>query len=135
MPKISTEELKCMGLLQSVTRASAIDCVVDEKVTFIVQPGQMGLAIGRGGENIRKMEHLLKKQVDVAEYADNFKDFAMNLAVPAEPKSISKDNGRLVIIADSRSRYLLKSDNGKILKRMKLFLERHYGEITKVEVK
>jgi len=135
MPKLSMEEVKCIGLFQNVTHAHAVDCVVGERVTFVVSPGQMGLAIGKSGENIRKMSRLLKKPVDVVEYADGFEEFAMKLALPAVPKSFEKKDNRLQVHADSRARYLLKRENGKILKRLKLFLERHHGEITKVEVK
>ena len=56
-----------MSLFQDVTRASVVDCVVDEKVTFIVQPGQMGLAIGKGGERIKRARLLAKRLFGVAE--------------------------------------------------------------------
>lgn len=124
-----------MSLFQSVTKAHAVDCVIDETVTFIVSPGQMGLAIGKSGEHIKKVSQMLKKPVDLAEYADTFEKFAFKLALPAIPKEIQKKDGKIIVYTDSRNRYLLKGNNGKILKRMKMFLERHYGPITKVEVK
>ena len=135
MPKLSNEAIKCMGLFQNITKAFAVDCVVGERVTFVVSQGQMGLAIGKGGENIRKMSRLLKKPVDVVEYAEGFEKFAFKLALPAVPKSIERREGTVRVYTDSRSRYLLKRENGKILKRMKSFLERHYGGVTRVEVK
>lgn len=133
--KLSTEEVKCIGLFQDVTRAYAVDCLVNEKVVFVVSPGQMGLAIGKSGENIRKVSRMLKKPVEVVEYAEDFNKFVANLSFPAVPKSIEREGDKLVIHTDSRGRYLLKRENGKILKRMKSLLERHYGKISKIEVK
>ena len=46
--KLTSDELRLMSLFQNVTAAVARDCIVDEKmdrVIFIVNKGQMGLAI------------------------------------------------------------------------------------------
>ncbi len=132
--KLSKEAIKCIGLLQKTTGAHAVDCVVDDYVTFAVPSDQMGMAIGKGGENVRKLSRLLKKRVDFVEYSDTFEKFALNLASPAEPEGVEMRDGVLVVHAKSRARYLLKSDKGKLLKRMKTFLARHYGDIEKVEI-
>ena len=55
-----------MSLFQNITGAVARDCVVDEKmdrVIFIVNKGQMGLAIGKGGATIRQLQGIVTKKV------------------------------------------------------------------------
>nr|MDQ4012119.1 KH domain-containing protein [Thermoproteota archaeon] len=50
--KLTSDELRLMSLFQNVTGAVARDCIVDnrmERVIFVVNKGQMGLAIGKGG--------------------------------------------------------------------------------------
>jgi N utilization substance protein A len=53
--KLNTDELRLMSLFQSITSATARDCIVDgrmDRVIFVVNKGQMGLAIGKGGATI-----------------------------------------------------------------------------------
>ena len=50
--KLTSDELRLMSLFQNVTGAVARDCIVDnrmDRVIFVVNKGQMGLAIGKGG--------------------------------------------------------------------------------------
>ena len=52
--KLTPDEFRLISLFQSITSASARDCIVDDKmerVIFIVNKGHMGLAIGKGGAN------------------------------------------------------------------------------------
>ena len=48
--KLTSDELRLMSLFQNVTSATARDCIVDtrmDRVIFVVNKGQMGLAIGK----------------------------------------------------------------------------------------
>ena len=50
--KLTSDELRLMSLFQSITSATARDCIMDERmerVIFVVNKGHMGLAIGKGG--------------------------------------------------------------------------------------
>ena len=63
-----------MSLFQNITGAVARDCVVDEKmdrVIFIVNKGQMGLAIGKGGSTIRQLQGIVTKKVELVEYSED----------------------------------------------------------------
>ncbi|MDF2767475.1 MAG: archaeal NusA family domain containing protein [Nitrososphaeraceae archaeon] len=56
--KLTSDELRLMSLFQSITSATARDCIFDERmdrVIFIVHKGHMGLAIGKGGSTIKKL--------------------------------------------------------------------------------
>ncbi len=57
--KLTSEEMKYMALFESTTGATTQDCVIDEKlgrIIFVAKPGDMGLAIGKGGKNINQLE-------------------------------------------------------------------------------
>ena len=46
--------MRLISLFQNVTKATARDCLDDEKenrIIFVVNEGKMGLAIGKGGSN------------------------------------------------------------------------------------
>lgn len=45
-----------MSLFQDVTKVTVRDCVIDEegnRIIFLVDPENMGMAIGKGGMNIK----------------------------------------------------------------------------------
>ena len=49
--KLTTDQMRLMSLFQNITKATARDCVEDEKqdrLIFTVNEGKMGLAIGKG---------------------------------------------------------------------------------------
>ena len=60
--KLSTDQMRLISLFQNVTKATARDCVEDEKqdkIIFVVQEGKMGLAIGKGGSNIKSLKNII----------------------------------------------------------------------------
>ena len=60
--KLSTDQMRLMSLFQNITKATARDCLDDEKqnkIIFVVQEGKMGLAIGKGGCNIKSLKNIL----------------------------------------------------------------------------
>ena len=63
--KLTSDELRLMSLFQNITGAVARDCIVDEKmdrVIFIVNKGQMGLAIGKGGSTIKQLQNVVSRK-------------------------------------------------------------------------
>ena len=64
MPQVVLTE-ECMRLIsqfESLTGAGSRDCIVDdrnERIIFVINPGDMGLAIGRGGSSIKKASDAL----------------------------------------------------------------------------
>ena len=54
--KFSANEIRFIALFENMTGAMVKDCIIDDehgKVTFVVKNGDMGLAIGKGGQNVR----------------------------------------------------------------------------------
>ena len=83
--KLSSEELKLIALFQKITRSSARDVVEDEKLgrlIFVVNEGKMGLAIGKGGVNIKNLQNIIKKPVELVEYAPEPETFLKNMLNP-----------------------------------------------------
>jgi N utilization substance protein A len=80
--KLTSDELRLISLFQSITSANARDCVVDERmdrVIFIVNKGQMGLAIGKGGATIKQLQNVVGKKVELVEYSDDPSEFIRNI--------------------------------------------------------
>jgi len=63
--KLTPDEFSYLSLFQTITTAVSRDCVIDEKmdrVIFVVNKGQMGMAIGKGGSNIKQLQNTISKK-------------------------------------------------------------------------
>jgi len=63
--KITADEMRYIALFENVSGASVKDCIIDEeggRAIFIVNPGQVGVAIGKGGRNIHTLERMTGKK-------------------------------------------------------------------------
>lgn len=97
---IGFKERRYIEELRILTKSTAIDCVVDEKfdrILYIIKPGDMGLAIGKKGENIRKLEKVLGKKIEMVEYHDNLEGFVANIFKPVDIARVRKDPNRGII--------------------------------------
>jgi len=89
MPEVKLTE-DCMRLIsqfESLTGAGSRDCVIDERngrLIFVVNPGDMGLAIGKKGASIKKASEVMGKKIEVVEYNSNTEQFIKNCFLPAQ---------------------------------------------------
>src|SRR5919202_6350113 len=80
--KLTSDELRLMSLFQSITSATARDCIVDDKmdrVIFVVNKGQMGLAIGKGGSTIKQIQNMVARKIELVEFSDDAAEFIRNM--------------------------------------------------------
>ena len=80
--RITVEELRYLSVFGDLTGAMAYRCIVDNgsnRLIFLVKPSDMGKAIGRRGRNIRLLEKLLGKNVEILQYADDLESMVRNL--------------------------------------------------------
>ncbi|MDD2474061.1 MULTISPECIES: NusA-like transcription termination signal-binding factor [unclassified Methanoculleus] len=93
MPQVVLTE-ECMRLIsqfESLTGAGSRDCIVDnrnERIIFVINPGDMGLAIGKGGSSIKKASDVMGKRIEVVEYAPDPAQFLRNCFLPAQVTGI-----------------------------------------------
>jgi len=79
----SQEEMCYIALAEDFTKAPLMDCIdIDDRVTYIVEKGKLGKAIGKSARNIKQLEKMLKKEVKFVEYDTDIKQFVVNLFKP-----------------------------------------------------
>ncbi len=139
--KLTAEEMRYMALLQDLTGAIARDCIIDEennRVIFIVRPGDAGKAIGRKGANINRLRRLLGKEIEVIEYADTLEDLVKNIFAPARVLNIRlvKRNGRniLYVVVDPADKGKAIGRGGKKVAIARIVLKR-YHNIDEVKIR
>ncbi len=131
--KISTEEFRYISLFQTLTGAMVKDCFVEgDRITYIVKEGDMGLAIGKGGVNVNKIEEITAKKVDLIEFSRDPAQFLKNIIAPIKLKGAylsTKSSGATSInvqAAEQRDRKALLGGGKKTLNAALAVLRRHY---------
>ncbi len=70
--KLDSNTISTMNVFSDVTSILARDSLVeDDKIIFVVNQGQAGIAIGKNGMKIKMLQEMLKKEIIVVEYSDD----------------------------------------------------------------
>ena len=132
MPEIAfdTATLGYIRLFEERTGARVKDCLeAEDKLVFLVQPGEIHKAVGPGGVLVDRLKGLLHKEIQVVEYADDAETLARNIFYFYSPRSVEfapKGSGRHVTVTVDpawKARAIGKA--GKNLKIARAILLRH----------
>ena len=139
--KLSSDQLSMLSMFHEMTGATARDCIVDEKanrVIFVVAKGQMGLAIGKEGTSVKKIERAFRRPVEVVEWADDVDGLVRN-ALGARYIREVRLNERLdgaksvTVVVDVKKKGAVLGLGGKNAEKVRL-LARRYFEIGSVQI-
>ena len=139
--KFTSKEMRFIALFESITGAAVKDCILDEEANraiFIVKEGDVGMAIGKGGKNIRLLERMTSKKHEIIEYSDNPAQFIKNALKPAhvtELRITEKPDGKsiAVVAVDPRDKGVAIGKNGRNAERIR-FLAKRYFQIQNVSI-
>ena len=131
--KLSSEQLSLMSMFQTMTGATAKDCVVDEKLNrliFIVQKGQMGLAIGKEGISVKKIERAVRRPVEVVECADDIEGLIRNALGRhvQEVRVAERLDGTtgIVVVVDPRKKGAVLGMGGRHAEKTRILAKRYF---------
>lgn len=131
---IGFKERRYIEELRILTKSTAIDCIIDDKfdrVIYIIKKGDMGLAIGKKGENIRRLQSFLGKRIEMVEYAEELREFIENIFRPAEVAGIEKqaeDNRINIIFKNKADLGIAIGKNGCNIEKSRLLVRKFFSE-------
>ncbi|MDA7940061.1 MAG: NusA-like transcription termination signal-binding factor [Nitrosopumilus sp.] len=133
--KITSDQMRLLALFDRVTHASARDCIEDEKqdrVTFVVEPGMMGRAIGKGGANIKSLEAAVGRSVDLVEFDEDPARFIAKLFGPKlvlDSKLDKRHDGsaQVILYVDPMKKGLVVGREGRNAERARMLARRYFG--------
>jgi len=126
----------CMRLIsqfERLTGAGSRDCVIDDRnnrLIFVVNPGEMGLAIGKKGASIKKAMEVMDRKIEVVEYSQSPDQFLKNCFLPAQVTAVefegNEDGPVAHVEVKPEDRGIAIGKEGKnIFKAKKLALRQH----------
>lgn len=131
---VLTEDcMRIISQFESLTGASSRDCVIDEKndrIILVVNPGEMGKAIGKKGSSIKRASEEIGRKIEVVEYSTNPEQFVRNCFLPAHVTSVElmEVNGEKiarVTVKDEERGIAIGKEGKNILKAKKLAQRQH----------
>ena len=133
------KERRYIEELRILTRSTAVDCVIDdrfERIIYIIKPGDMGLAIGKGGDNIKKLARVLGKRIEMVEYDESREAFVSNMFKPAEVASVVFGDEAVEVSVSERSNFgLAIGKGGATIEKARLLVRRFFGrDIAEIEI-
>ena len=139
--KITCDEMRYIALFESISGASVKDCIIDEeqeRAIFIVNQGQVGVAIGRGGRNIHTLERMTGKKHEIIEYSEDAVQFIKNALKPAAVREVritERMDGKkmAVVTVNPKDKGVAIGKNGKNAERLR-FLAKRYFDIQNVSI-
>ena len=137
--KITQDEMKYIQLLQNMTGATIVDCIIeDDTIIFTVKKGEVGLAVGKGGEKIKRFRSMTNKQVEIYEYMSEAEKFIKNALKPAKVKDIrlvDRMEGKKIamVTVESKDKGIAIGKNGDNIKKIR-FLSKRYFQLDTVVI-
>jgi transcription termination/antitermination protein NusA len=123
-----------MSLFQNTTGATARDCVLDSKadrIIFVVSPGEMGLAIGKAGANIKNVQQIVGKEVELVEWSDDLGQLlknALNPKMVIEVRVSEKPDGTksATVVVDQKRKGAVLGKGGRNAEKARLLAKRYF---------
>ncbi|MGD2201060.1 MAG: NusA-like transcription termination signal-binding factor [Candidatus Bathyarchaeota archaeon] len=133
--KITENEMRYMALLGNMTGATIVDCILkdeDDTIIFAVKKGEVGLAVGKGGEKIKRFRRMTNKHVEVYEYIDKPEEFIRSALKPAKVKDIrlvDRVGGSRIAMVNvvSKDKGIAIGRNGQNIKKIRFLAKRYFG--------
>lgn len=124
-----------MSLFQNTTGATARDCVLDPKadrIIFVVSQGEMGLAIGKAGANIKNVQQIVGKEIELVEWSDDAKQLIINALNPkmvSDVRVVDRPDGSksATVVVDQRKKGAILGKAGRNAEKARLLAKRYFN--------
>ena len=139
--RFTSREMRYIALFESITGALVKDCIIDDelnRIIFVVKKGEVGMAIGKRGKNIRLLEKMTGKRHEIIEHSENPAQFIKNALKPARVKEIritERPDGKTiaVVAVNPKDKGVAIGKNGRNAERIR-FLAKRYFQIQHVSI-
>ncbi|MGC8816596.1 MAG: NusA-like transcription termination signal-binding factor [Candidatus Hadarchaeum sp.] len=132
--KFTAEEMRFIASFEGLTGARVRDCIINDfggNVTFVVNKGDFGMAVGRGGDKVKRARRVIGRGIEVVEYSDDPVEFLKNVFLPARVQSIKiveKGEKKVAMVnVELQDKGLAVGRGGKKIQIAKKLAERNHG--------
>jgi len=123
--EIDQEAMQLIAAFEKLSHTEVRDCIRNDVIYFLVNPGKAAVAIGKGGETVKSAENLFKKQIKIYEWAENDEQFIKNL-IPGI-KKLELNGEKAVVTIEAKERGAVIGKGGSNINALRELLNRNSG--------
>jgi N utilization substance protein A len=129
---LADRERRLIAAFEGATGVAPTDCVTfedPERAVFVIPAGEMGDAIGPGGETVRAAEAELGWDIDLVEAAPTPEAFVANALAPAAVYDVTlRENEETVAVAevDDADHGAAIGTDGRNIHKARRLADRHF---------
>ncbi|MBS3128709.1 NusA-like transcription termination signal-binding factor [Candidatus Woesearchaeota archaeon] len=127
--KFDINLIKVMSLFETVTRVQPKDCIdMGTQVLFIVQEKDIAKAIGQKGVHVKKLEHILKRNIKIVPFKETVISFIVHLLHPLQVREAREEQGVITLIPqDMKTRGMIIGRGATHLRSLEAIVKRYYA--------
>lgn len=128
---LTEDALRYIAIFEKVAQISPIDCMdTEDKLVFIVEAGKAHTAVGKTGENVKKLKDLTGKNIQVVEFSEDPEQFVMNVFhVYGPQKVVTEQRGNIThatVTVDPKFKGRAIGKDGRNLRLARNIVSRHH---------
>jgi N utilization substance protein A len=134
---LDVQTLQWISLFEKITRARVRDCfMLQDKLTFIVEKGDLHKALGKEKKTLRKLEGLYKKRIKIIQYDEDVERFICNVLSPLKVVKMEMNDEGIVTITgpDEKTKGLMIGAQAKNLRSYEAVVHKYYPQIKELKV-
>ncbi|MFT4249917.1 MAG: NusA-like transcription termination signal-binding factor [Candidatus Woesearchaeota archaeon] len=129
--------IELIQFFENYTKAKVKDAFFDtnEKLTFVVEKGEIGKAVGKSASILKKVEEKMGRRIRVAEYTEDKLALIRSLVAPLALVRISEDENGVVYMEgkDEKTTGLLIGKQARNLRNLE-WMVRRYMPVEEIRV-
>ena len=126
--------MRYIALFESITGATAKDCLIDNtqnKIIFVTKEKEAGLAVGKDGAKVKVLKRVTGRNIEIIEYARDAQSFIKSAFVPARIREIRissrLDGTKIAVIkVEERDKGLAIGRRGERAERIRQLAKKYY---------
>ncbi len=123
MRNFDNDTLSVIKAFENITGTEVRDCLCNDTVYFVVNPGKIAMTIGKNGHNIKTAERMLGKSIKVFEWSEDEMEFLKNMISKAQ--KIELKDGKAIVTVGQEDRGAIIGREGSNIKAIRELLLRN----------
>jgi NusA-like KH domain protein len=128
--------IRNLNLFEKITRIATDSCFIFSNTMFFAVPkGMVYRAVGKEGENVKRLSEILGRKVKIIELPEggqNIARFIQDIIAPIQPKNIEVGEKEIIITAGRLNHAALVGRDKQKLGELKKVAEEYFGKTLRI---
>jgi len=129
---INMQDMRYLNLFGKITRVNTRFCFnYNQSLVFCVPKHLLSKAIGRGGQNIRQINGILRKKIKVVPMPQTIQDaenFIKSIVSPVTFKDLKINDDEIILTAGTQNKAALIGRDKRRFLEMKKIVKNYFGK-------